>query len=136
MSNDKIRILFMDDEEYIRDVAEQILLFFGYDVTLACDGEKAFEQYRQALVNNCAHDVIIMDVGVPEGWGAKKAMQEIIKLDQKACGLVSSGYMDDPLVVDFRRYHFRGVLPKPYEMDEVNTVISSIIELVGLRKDR
>tara|TARA_Y100001968_G_C19229268_1_gene653646 strand:- start:230 stop:640 length:411 start_codon:yes stop_codon:yes gene_type:complete len=136
MSNEKIRVLFMDDEEYIRDVAEQILMFFGYEVTLASDGEQAFEKYTEAFENNCAHDVIIMDVGVPKGWGAKKAMQKIIELDEKACGLVSSGYMDDPVVVDFNRHHFRGILPKPYEMDEVNTAILSIIELVGLRKDR
>ena len=126
----------MDDEEYIRDVAEQILMFFGYDVTLACDGEEAFAKYSDAFQKNCAHDVIIMDVGIPSGWGAKRAMQEIIKLDKKACGLVSSGYMDDPLVLDFRRYHFQGILPKPYEMDEVNSVISAVIKLVGMRKDR
>ena len=126
----------MDDEEYIRDVAEQILMFFGYDVTLASNGEQAFQKYSEAFENDCAHDIIIMDVGIPSGWGAKKAMQEIIKLDEKACGLVSSGYMDDPLVLDFQRYHFQGILPKPYEMDEVNSVISNIIKLVGMRKDR
>ena len=126
----------MDDEEYIRDVAEQILVFFGYEVTLASDGEQAFNEYSEAFKNNCAHDIIIMDVGIPSGWGAKRAMQEIVKLDEKACGLVSSGYMDDPLVLDFRRYHFQGILPKPYEMDEVNSVILSTIKLVGLRKDR
>ncbi len=136
MVDDKIRILFMDDEEYIRDIAEQILLFFGYEVTLASDGKQAFEKYRDAFKVNCAHDVIIMDVGIPSGWGAKKAMQEIIDFDEKACGLVSSGYLDDPLVLDFSRYHFKGILPKPYEMDEVNSVISNIIKLVGLRKDR
>ena len=43
MISDKIRILFMDDEEYIRDVAEQILVFFGYEVTLASDGEQALK---------------------------------------------------------------------------------------------
>ena len=82
-------------------------------MTLVSNGEQAFQKYSEAFENDCAHDIIIMDVGIPSGWGAKKAMQEIIKLDEKACGLVSSGYMDDPLVLDFRRYHFREFCKNP-----------------------
>jgi PAS domain S-box-containing protein len=44
----KGKILVMDDEEFIRDVATQMLSNIGYEVSVANDGNQAIEMYRQA----------------------------------------------------------------------------------------
>ena len=136
MEQAKIKILFMDDEDYIRDVAEQMLVFFGYEVTMACDGQEALKLYADAFDKGEPHDLVILDMSVPSGWGAKKTVDKIIALDMKACVLVSSGYMADPVIQDFKRYGFSGTLPKPYEIEEVDLVIKKMIELVGQRIER
>ena len=41
-------------------------------------------------------------------------MQRILRLDQTAQVLCSSGYADDPVMANFAAYGFRGSLPKPY----------------------
>ena len=126
----------MDDEDYIRDVAEQMLVFFGYEVTMACDGQEALKLYADAFDKGEPHDLVILDMSVPAGWGAKKTVDKIIALDMKACVLVSSGYMADPVIEQFKRYGFSGILPKPYEIEEVDSTIKEMIAIMGRRIER
>ena len=44
----KGKILVMDDEEFIRDLAIQMLSEIGYEVSVANDGDQAIGMYRQA----------------------------------------------------------------------------------------
>lgn len=136
MDQAKIKVLFMDDEDFIREVAEQMLIFSGYEVSLACDGQEVLQLYNQSISDDSAHDIVILDIGVPAGWGARQTIKELIKLDPKVCALVSSGYMDDPIVLNYKHYRFSGILPKPYDMDEVDATLQNIIQFMGRRKDR
>ena len=43
------KILVMDDEEIIRDVATAMLEYLGYSVVVCCDGGEAIQLYRQAI---------------------------------------------------------------------------------------
>jgi DNA-binding NarL/FixJ family response regulator len=42
-------------------------------------------------------------------------------------GIVSSGYSDDPIMADFSKYGFSGVLAKPYEMYELDEILQKVI---------
>jgi len=55
------RILVMDDEEIIRDVADGILSRLGYEVECASNGEEAVEAYARAKEKGRPFDVVIMD---------------------------------------------------------------------------
>jgi len=41
------RVLVMDDEELLRDLAKQMLPRIGYEVEVACDGVEAIDLYRR-----------------------------------------------------------------------------------------
>jgi CheY-like chemotaxis protein len=123
----KGRILVMDDEEFIRDVAIQMLNKIGYEVSVANDGNEAVEMYRQAQKSGEPFDTVIMDLTVPGGMGGKEAIQKLKKLDPNVKALVSSGYSNDPIMSSFRDYGFQGVVKKPYRIQDMSDALRSVI---------
>ncbi|MGA1861844.1 response regulator [Deferribacter thermophilus] len=61
MSQDKIRILIVDDEDYVRDSLKIILLTENYDVVDVDNGYKALE-----MLENMYFDFVITDIKMPE----------------------------------------------------------------------
>jgi DNA-binding NarL/FixJ family response regulator len=41
--------------------------------------------------------------------------------------IVSSGNSNDPIMSDFRKYGFCAVLPKPFEIDDLQKILSKIM---------
>ncbi len=127
--DDTGRILVMDDEEIIRDLAADLLTAMGYDVEVAGDGRHAVELYRQAKDSGRPFDVVIMDLTIPGGLGGKDAIQEMREIDPSVKGIVSSGYSDDPVMADFRNYGFSEVIAKPYGIQELSDVVRRVMDL-------
>jgi hypothetical protein len=53
---------------------------------------------------------------VPGGMGGKETIERLLGLDPDVNAVVSSGYSNDPVMAQFRKYGFRGRLAKPYEI--------------------
>jgi len=124
----KGRVLVMDDEPQIRSLARQMLGRLGYRVEVVADGRTAIDVYKEAKASGDRFDVVIMDLTVPGGMGGKDAVKAILETDPAAVAIVSSGYADDPVMADFGRYGFKGVVPKPFTMAELSKLVH---ELVG-----
>ncbi|NOX34412.1 MAG: response regulator [Deltaproteobacteria bacterium] len=122
------RILVMDDEDHIRIITKKILEKFNYIVELAKDGEDAISQYKKLLKNNTPAHMVIMDLTVPGGMGGKKASKIILDLDPKAKIVISSGYSNDPIMTNYKDYGLKGIILKPYRMEELKTAIQDILE--------
>jgi CheY-like chemotaxis protein len=123
----KGKILVMDDEVFIRDLATQMLSKIGYEVSVANDGNEAIEMYRQAQKSGEPFDTVIMDLTVPGGMGGKEAVLKLKKLDPNVKALVSSGYSNDPIMSNFRDYGFQGVVKKPYRIQDMSDSLRSVI---------
>jgi len=121
------KILLMDDEEMIRDFGEELLINLGYDVELASDGEEAVRLYQAAMEGGAAFDAVLMDITVPGGMGGKEAIQEILKIDPDVKAIVSSGYAEDPIMSNFKEFGFAGVVPKPYNAEEMSRELHRIL---------
>ncbi len=109
------RILVMDDEESIQRAANNILTVFGYEVTLAADGEAAIALFRRAAASSAGFDLVIMDLTVPAGMGGKEATAKLIEIEPDVKVVVSSGYSSDPVMASYREHGFCDVLPKPFD---------------------
>ncbi len=116
---EKGRVLIMDDEEIVRDVASGMLKHIGYEVEVAKDGAEAIALYRQAQESQVPFDVVILDLTVPGGMGGKETIEKLVQLDSQAKAIVSSGYSTDPVMSEFREYGFSSVLSKPYKIEEL-----------------
>ncbi len=122
------RVLFMDDEPAIRQMAPNLLHRLGFETEVASDGREAIERYARALETGRRFDVVILDLTVPAGVGGLEAMQGLHALDPKVKVLVSSGYAGDPVLLNFREHGFAGMVTKPYCLTELASVLGRVLE--------
>jgi PAS domain S-box-containing protein len=121
------RILVMDDEEMVRDLSIQFLSHLGYVVKAVPDGESAIEAYKQSLINKKRFALVIMDLTIPGGMGGKEAMQKLKEIDPNIKAIVSSGYSNDPVLANYKKFGFSAVLAKPYKIETLSTLINQLI---------
>ena len=120
-------ILIMDDDQMVRDIASLMLTHHGYEVTLCAEGEEAVELYATSVAAGAPFAMVIMDLTIPGGLGGKQAAERILSRFPKACLVVSSGYSNDPIMSSYREYGFSGVIAKPYNIQNFNEVLSSLL---------
>ncbi len=120
-------ILIMDDEEMIRDIAGTILSHLGYSASFAKNGEEAITRYKEALAENLPFDAVIMDLTVPGGMGGKEAIKQLLEIDPNVKALVSSGYSNDPVMSDYKAFGFKGVIIKPYIIEEISNALHTVL---------
>ncbi|HSE82952.1 MAG TPA: response regulator, partial [Thermodesulfobacteriota bacterium] len=123
----KGRILIKDDEEIVREFLGEVLDQLGYEVELTKDGAEAIDLYRRAKENNRAFDAVIMDLTVPTGMGGKEIVIRLLEIDDKVKVIASSGYSNDSVMSDFKKYGFRGAVAKPYNLEELIRALSKVL---------
>jgi|GEM_PF-1463214 len=121
------RVLVMDDEPMVRDIAARMLTYLGYEATLTTDGAEALEQYRQALAEGHGFAVVILDLTIPGGMGGMETLEKLKALDSGVKALVSSGYAEDAIMTHYRDHGFAGVLQKPYKVEDLSVVLHSLL---------
>lgn len=119
--------MVMDDEEIVRDVVGEMLKSVGYEVEFAQDGAKAIELYKKVKESGESFNAVIMDLTIPGGMGGKEAIKKLLEIDPAVKAIVSSGYSNDQIVTDFRKYGFCGVISKPYKIKELSEVLHKVI---------
>ncbi len=85
------------------------------------------EQYQQSMDEQHPFDVVIMDLTIPGGMGGKEAIMELLKIDNKAKCIVSSGYAEDPIMANFSDYGFKDAISKPFALDDLNQSLQKVI---------
>jgi CheY-like chemotaxis protein len=123
----KGRVLFMDDEPIIREMAAMLLQRFGLAVDCVVDGAEAIEKYRTAFSAGQRYDLVIMDLTVPGGMGGLAALGKLKEIDPAVKAVVSSGYSSDPVLANYRSHGFAGMVAKPYEVHEISRVLREVL---------
>jgi DNA-binding NtrC family response regulator len=111
-------VLFVDDEDLIRDLARQVLETNGYTVHLAEDGKKAIDLYAR---RSGEIDLVILDLTMPHRSGME-VFRSIREMNPRARVILSSGNMPTEPV--------QGAvfLPKPYRPDALVRAVRSILD--------
>jgi len=120
-------ILVVDDDEATRDLSRIILKEAGYEVYLAEEGDDAVECYKVA--QNCGYpfDAVIVDLFMPRGMGGRETVGKLLELDPAVRAIVTSGSIYDPAIIDFKRYGFRGALPKPFSHEHLVQTVGNVL---------
>lgn len=126
-SEQKARILIMDDEQMVLDVLATMLQAVGHEVLISRDGDTCIHLYEESLQTATPIDLIIMDLTIPGGKGGKEAVQEILRRNRQARVIVSSGYSNDPVMAHYGEYGFCGAVSKPFCLDELSSVINTVL---------
>ncbi len=121
-------VLLLDDDERVRETARQMIEKIGYSVVTASDGAEAIDRYKRALQDGRPFDVVILDLTIPGGMGGKDALAGILASDPDATAIVSSGYGNDPVMCKPADHGFKGVVAKPYTMQQLEAVLQQALE--------
>jgi signal transduction histidine kinase/ActR/RegA family two-component response regulator len=123
----KGRILVMDDEEMIREVAGELLAAIGHEVAFAETGETALKAYQEAWDEGRPFDAVILDLTIRGGMGGAETLRKLAELDPEVKAVVSSGYSDDAALSNYREQGFRMFLKKPYDIDDLRSTFNELL---------
>ena len=118
------QILVIDDEDLICRLADSALRLFGHEVVTASDGRKGVD-----LLERRPFDLLITDVRMP-GMNGLEVIKALHALQLKTRVIVMGG---DGSVPAFGAEAFARqvgadcVLHKPFGMQELNAVVSSLV---------
>lgn len=121
------RILIMDDESFIRDVLGRLFTHFGYEVGYAKDGAEAIAAYRSAVDEGRPYHLVIMDLVIPGGMGGREAIKRLLEIDPEAKVIVSSGYSNDPIMANYKKYGFCEAVAKPYKNEDLRSIVQRVL---------
>jgi len=122
------RILLLDDEEDNRQSTHDVLQRLGYTVEFVDDGALAIGLYQEALEAGTPVDAVIIDLTIPGGMGGKETLKELRKIDPGIKAIVSSGYSNDPVMADYRKYGFSGVVSKPCRITDLGETLRAVLQ--------
>ena len=121
------RILVMDDDPQIGAIACRILEHLGYEATWIPDGAAAVAAYLEAREAGTPFAAVILELTVPGGMGGREALEHLRAADPQVAAIVTSGYAEDPILTSWDRYGFRGVLKKPYRVQEMGELLKRVL---------
>ncbi|MFQ5453655.1 MAG: ATP-binding protein, partial [Candidatus Zixiibacteriota bacterium] len=121
------RILVMDDEALIRDLTKKILIKHGFTVDCVNDGAEAVNLYQLAMKKKKPYSVVILDLTIPNGMGGKETIEKLWAIDPQVKAIVCSGYSNDPVMSDYKKNFFSGVVSKPYRPIELVQAVNDLL---------
>ncbi len=124
----KARILVMDDEKGVREVSGRMLSYIGYDdVEFASGGAEAVMLYKAAMESGRPFSLVILDLTIPGGMGGKEAIRHLLEIDPGVKAIVSSGYAEESVMAEYKKYGFCGMVAKPYTLDQLGRAVHDVI---------
>lgn len=102
-------ILFIDDEEIIRETSAATLRHMGYDVTTAENGRVGLERFQE---RQGRFDLVILDMIMPEMNGMD-CFFELKKIDSQVRVILCSGYADEEQIKQMKAAGLCATVPKP-----------------------
>lgn len=124
-ASEKIRILVVDDDEGVRENLAELLRLAGYDVSAAANADEAL-----AILSSGGVDVLLTDFRMPGTTG----LELISSARNEAPGLraiLMTAYGDGFTEIESVRRGAIGYLTKPFEADEIMSLIERILSLKG-----
>lgn len=121
------RILVMDDEEPVRSAAKEMLAYLGYEVELAVNGNEAITMFKDAIAADSPYVAVILDLTIPGGMGGNETVKHLKEIDPEVKAIVSSGYSNDPIMADYKKYGFSSIITKPYRISDLEDALKQTI---------
>jgi PAS domain S-box-containing protein len=118
------KILVVDDEDLVRDVAEATLTRSGFEVLIAGDGLRAL-----AIVRRQGHELaaVVLDLTMPHMNG-EETFHELRRLFPDLPVILTSGYNEPDATGRFAAPGPAGFLKKPYRPDDLLRVVTEVLE--------
>jgi signal transduction histidine kinase/CheY-like chemotaxis protein len=117
------KVLVVDDEEGVRDVARRMLERQGFSVITAANGREALEVFQ---TRGPEIGVVLLDMTMPV-MGGVEAMRGIRGLGFNVPVILASGYQAKDTIHEFGDLGLAGFVRKPFSMKEIGALVKSLL---------
>ena len=117
-------VLFVDDEDMIIEVAEEMFEQLGYKVLTARSGKEAIEIYEK---NKKQIDIVLLDMIMPNMSGSD-TYDRMKKINPNIKVLLSSGYSINGQATEIMDRGCSGFIQKPFKMKELSQKLREILD--------
>lgn len=118
-----LKVLVIDDDEMIRDVAKQMIIMLGYEVVCVASGSEGVKYYE---THKDEIDIVILDLKMPEMDGTE-CYRALTECDPELNLILSSAYVPEDFLAELREAKAIELLPKPYTISEMSEAIAGIL---------
>ncbi len=118
----KARILVIDDEEFVRSVLSRTLAQVSHQVTLAEDGEKGIQLFKEGRF-----DMVLTDLGMPgmSGWEVCRMIKKISP--DTPVGMIT-GWGMEMSRSKMEEYGLDFFISKPFDFNQILNVVAETME--------
>ena len=120
------KVLVMDDDD-VRDALCNILKKLGFEIYPTAEGGETIREYKKSLKSGSPYDLVVLDLTVPGGMGGKEAIDKLISIDPNINAVICSGYSNDPVMSEYKKFGFKGVIKKPYTIEDLRFTLDSVL---------
>jgi two-component system cell cycle sensor histidine kinase/response regulator CckA len=117
-SSRSLRILFVDDEEMVRNTVMRLFRFLGHDTQASSSGLDALRRVEGGL----EIDLVVLDLSMP-GMDGEETLSRLRILRPALPVLIATGFADDRIPSILKRFPDVRLLKKPYEIHDVEQVL-------------
>lgn len=117
------KILIMDDDLAILEIATQMLNMMGFKTETATNGQEAVALYKKAQKEGRPFGAVLLDLTIPGGMGGKETVKQLAGIDPEVKAIVSSGYANDPIMAHYKSFGFSSVVSKPYDIEKLGEAL-------------
>lgn len=122
------RILVMDDEEMLLDLARQMVERLGSEAETVKEGAAAIAVYKERMDAGEPFDAVILDLTIEGGMGGLETIRELLKIDPEVKAVVASGHSGDVIMFDCEAHGFKAAMPKPYQLKDLEQALEKLID--------
>lgn len=123
-----IKILYAEDESFIRENMVELLEFFSANVIAVENGNEAYELYQKEKP-----DIVIADIEM-EGINGLELAERIRKSDKKVQIIITTAYTNTEYLLKAVELNIVKYLLKPIPLIEIEKVLNTCMENI-LRLD-
>jgi len=125
----EISILYVEDEEKLREEMFSFLSKIFIHVETASDGREGLKKYR---INR--PDIVITDIGMPNMNGLE-LIQEIKKINEKQEVIVISAYTDPDYLIQSIKLGVSGYIIKPMNFEQILRTVAQSIDKISVFRE-
>ena len=122
------KILVLEDEPLVSKVLSTMLQKLNYISEFTTEGDTTITKYSQKLEENDPYDILILDLTIPGALGGLDTLKALKKIDPNLKAIVSSGYATGNIMSHYEDFGFKGMLVKPYTINELREVLSKLLK--------
>ncbi len=125
----KMKLLYVEDNESVRESLLSILEEFFDQIVVAVDGQDGYEKFLENKI-----DLILTDINMPKLNGLKM-LKKIREIDENVSTLILSAYDESQYLLESIQLNVEAYLFKPITIEEFARALEKVTQKIKLQQE-